>query len=255
MELKEYKKLHAEWYDLMNVEPEKNLKDINYYAKKIKEVGEPALEIGSGTGRVYVPLLEIGFDIVGIDNSKYMNERCLAACKEKGLKAEIHELSMLDFDLSREFSFIFLCQGGLGIFTSDKDINATFERVMAHLKPGGSFLFEFQPVSEAPKNDNRWSGNWVTGPNNVVISLRNNTYCDSKTHIWEQLFIFDKFRDGKLIETEVNERWGRYFTVEETVKYAKDAGFVDIKVTNWLTEDPPKEDSVIIAVQCRKPKG
>ena len=147
MEPKEYRKLHAEWYELRSAEID-HRQEIDFWARSIEESGEPALELGSGTGRVLVPLLERGFDVVGIDTSKDMMARCLAACEAKGLTAELHEQSMLEFDLPREFGLIFLDSGGLGLFLSDQDIHATFERVMAHLKPGGLFTYEFQPVPD-----------------------------------------------------------------------------------------------------------
>jgi len=84
MEHEEYKKLHAEWCELVAAEIDHS-KEIDFWAKCIKESGEPVLELGSGTGRVLVPLLERGFEIVGIDTSKDMMDRCLAICKTKGL--------------------------------------------------------------------------------------------------------------------------------------------------------------------------
>jgi len=72
---KEYKKLYAEWYELMSAGIDHS-EEINFWARCIKESGEPVLELGSGTGRVLVPLLEQGFDIVGIDTSEDMMARC-----------------------------------------------------------------------------------------------------------------------------------------------------------------------------------
>ena len=249
MKHKEYKKLHAEWYEYVAGEKD-HREEIDFWARNIESAGEPALELGSGTGRVFVPLLERGYDIVGIDTSEDMTTRCLAACKTKGLKAELHEQSMLEFDLSREFSLIFLDSGGLGLFISDQDILALFARVMAHLKPGGMFIYEFQPLQTT---SNTWDGNWVKGPGNVTIAWRQRYKYDCDTHVWRNLFIVEKFLDGCLVETEANERWGRFFTVDEAVQYARTAGFKDIIATNWLSEDPPGKDSKVITVRCRKP--
>ena len=252
MEHKEYKKIHAEWYELVSGGKDHS-REIDFWARSIEETGEPALELGSGTGRVLVALLERGFEIVGIDTSEDMMARYLATCEARGLKAELHEQSMLDFDLRREFGLIFLDSGGLGLFPSDQDIHAVFERVMAHLKPGGSFIYEFQPVPEERMNDNRWTGDWVRGPDDAVIAWRNHMKYDPGTHVWERLFVVEKFIEGQLVETEANERVGRFFTVDEAVRYARSAGFEDVRATNWLTEDPPSKDLQVITVRCRKP--
>ncbi len=252
MEHKEYRKLHAEWYELGSARMD-HTREIDFWASSIKASGEPALELGSGTGRVLVPLLERGFDVVGIDTSEDMMARCLAACKARGLKAELHEQSMLELDLPRHFGLVLFASGGLGLFTSDRDIQALFERVMAHLRPGGSFTYEFEPVPNEPRDDNRWTGDWVCGPDGVVLAVRTKRRYDPCSHVWEQLYIVERFVGGRLVETEANERVGRYFTVDEAVQYAKTAGFTNIGATHWLTEDPPSKDSKVVTVRCRKP--
>ena len=45
MENKEYKKLHAEWYEYVSGEIDQS-KEIEFWAKSIEESGEPALELG-----------------------------------------------------------------------------------------------------------------------------------------------------------------------------------------------------------------
>ena len=250
----EYQSLHAEWYEFCSAE-EDHSKEIDFWERSIEESGQPALELGSGTGRVLVPLLERGFDIVGIDTSEDMMARCRAACETKGLKAELHKQSMLHFDLPREFGLIFLDSGGLGLFISDQDIHDTFERVKAHLKPGGLFIYEFQPLpldDNKNVNSDRWKGDWVKGHDDRVIAWRQRYKYNSDTHVWESLFVVEKFIGGRLVRTEAYERQGRYFTVGEAEQYARAAGFEDMKATNWLTEDPPGKHSRVITVRCRK---
>lgn len=251
MQHNEYKKLHAEWYVLISAQKDHS-DEVDFWARSIEASGQPALELGSGTGRVLVPLLERGFEIVGIDTSEDMMARCLAACEAKGLKPELYEQSMLDFDLPREFGLIFLDSAGLGLFVADEDIHATFERVMAHLKPEGTFIYEFETVPAKGWNGKDWTG-WVRGADDLIIAWRNCRKYDPDTHVWESLFIVERFVGGHLDDTEANERAGRFFTVDEAVQYAKSAGFEDIRATHWLTEDTPREDSRVIAVQCRKP--
>jgi len=256
MEHKEYKKLHAEWYELVSAGTDHS-EETNFWARCIEESGEPVLELGSGTGSVFIPLLERGFEIVGIDTSEDMMARCLAICKSKGLRAELHQQSMLGFDLHREFSLIFL-PDGLGLFSSDQDIRITFERVMAHLKPGGLFIFGFESLSSDNKGATNkgwgsWNGDWVKGPDDVVIAWRLRKKYDPDTHIWNSLFIVEKFMGGSLVETEVNERVGRYFSVDEAIGYANSAGFEVIRVTDSFTEDPPGDNSKEIMVRCKRP--
>ena len=147
MEHKEYKELHAEWYELWSGRKDQS-KEFDYWTRTVEAYGEPVLELGSGWGKIQHPLLERGFDVVGIDTSDDMMARCHTTCEARGLKPELYEQSMVEFDLPREFALIIGPSGLLGLFTSDQDITATFHRVMAHLKPGGPFIYGFSPVPD-----------------------------------------------------------------------------------------------------------
>ena len=255
MEHKEYKKLHSEWYELVSAEGD-HREELEFWARTIVASGEPILELGSGTGRVLIPLLERGLDISGIDTSRDMMDRCRALCASKGLTPDLHDQAMQSFSLPREFGLVMLTSGGLGLFTSDHDIHAVFGRVMAHLKPGGLFVYEFEqlPAQGAEDRDGgTWTGDWVCGPGDVTIAWRRRHKYDAGTHTWNQLMVFEKFVGGRLVETEADDRVGRFFTVEEATEYANRAGFEEIKATNWLTEEPPGKDSHVVTVRCRKP--
>jgi cyclopropane fatty-acyl-phospholipid synthase-like methyltransferase len=259
MEHKEYKELHAEWYELWSGRKDQS-KEFDYWTRTVEAYGEPVLELGSGWGKIQHPLLERGFDVVGIDTSDDMMARCRTTCEARGLKPELYEQSMVEFDLPREFALIIGPSGLLGLFTSDQDITATFHRVMAHLKPGGTFIYGFSPVPDEQdkgitQENNSWSGNWVRGPDDVVITWRIQSQYDPSTHTWEGLWVFEKFIGGELVKTEANEREGRLFTVDEAVQYAESAGFEVRSVKNFLTDDPPTTDADTINIVCRKPVG
>ena len=256
MEPREYRRLHAEWYELASAKDDHS-KEIDLLARRIQETGEPVLELGSGTGRILVPLVKRGFDISGMDTSHHMLDRCRTALRKEGLTAELYEQSMLDFTLPRKYRVIVLASGGLGLFTSDDPIHRMFERVMAHLEPGGLFICEFEQVTptRGDSDDRGWTGDWLNGLGDVVLAWRNRNKYDAASHVWERLFVVEKYVSGRLVETEANERTGRFFTVDEVVQFAKSAGFVGIGATNWLSEEPASSDAAVVTIQCWKPGG
>jgi ribosomal protein S18 acetylase RimI-like enzyme len=253
---KEYKKLHAEWYELASSKMN-HAEEIEFLARCIGVSGEPVLELGSGTGRVLIPMLERGIRISGLDTSCDMLDRCRAACEAKGLAAELFEQSMLDFHIPRRLTTILLTSGGLGLFVRDEDIHAVFGRVRDHLGPGGLFLFEFEPVP-APRDEKRredlWTGDWLRGPDDVILAKRQRNKYDPAAQVWERLVVFEKYVEGRLVETEANERVGRFFTVEEAVGFAEAAGFETIRVSGDYSEAPPTKRAKVVAVRCRKPQ-
>jgi SAM-dependent methyltransferase len=255
MELKEYRKLHAEWYELGSDQSDCR-QEIDFWARSIAGAGGPALELGSGTGRVLIPLLERGIDITGIDTSREMLDRCRARCAAKGLQPSLSEQPMQSFSLPRQFGLIFLASGGLSLFTDDHDIHATFARVMTHLKPGGTFIYDFEhapALEERVKVSNQWTGGWLRGPGDVLIVWRRMHKPNAAARTWEQVMVFEKFVGGRFVEAEAADRVGREFLVDEVTQFARAAGFEQVVPTHWLTEEPPRKESRVVTVRCRKP--
>lgn len=259
MKNKEYLKLMAEWMEYTRIktkgQSEVTGKELDFWLQCVKESSEPVLELGCGTGYILISLLKQGIDISGIDTSEYMMERCRNKCKEMNLKPTLYNQPMQDFKIPKTFGLIISGTGNLSLLIHDKDINSTFNCVRNHLKPGGLFVFEFEQVPEDKKKwKNQWSGNWFQGANGAVYTHRQ-IFKDlpDNPNIWECFLIIEKYIDGKLIETEGNQRVGRHFTVEEVVQFLKQTGFVDIKATNWQSNSPPSKDAHMVTVKCRKP--
>lgn len=255
MEHKEYRKLHAEWYEYLSDASPDLEQEIDFWTRCVQSAGQPVLELGSGTGKVLIPLMERGFDVTGIDTSGDMMARCRSRCQAKGLTPQLYEQSMLEFTLPRQFRLVILPSGSLGLFTRDEEIRSMFSRVKAHLAPGGVFVYGFESVPQSPgENNGDWTGGWTRGPGEVVIAWRRHWHYDKDSHIWKCLFVVEKFISGRLADTEANERVGRFFTVDEAVEYARAAGFEDIQVADRVTEKPPRVDSLSIIVRCTKPQ-
>ena len=108
-------KLMAETYDKDNF-LEKN--ELEFWAECCKKANGSIVELGSGTGRLLIPLLEMDFDISAFDNSKKMMNICKKKIAEKGLKLpNEYMMSMPDFKLDSNFGVIFTT-GMLGVLIS-----------------------------------------------------------------------------------------------------------------------------------------
>lgn len=56
-----------------------------YFQRLIERSGEPALDLGCGTGRLLLPFLRAGIDIDGCDYSADMLAQCEARAQAEGL--------------------------------------------------------------------------------------------------------------------------------------------------------------------------
>lgn len=129
--------LMAHWWAEFNVAASEELA---YYRAAIEQYGQPALDLGCGTGRLLLPLLRAGLDVDGCDLSPDMLEQCRQAAKRDGLEARLYNQAMHDLDLPRTYRTIYICDSfGIGGRRS-QDAEA-LRRCYQHLTPGGALVF------------------------------------------------------------------------------------------------------------------
>ena len=105
----------------------------------------PVLELCCGSGRITVPFLRAGYEVVGLDNSVYMLDLLagqLARPENDGLADRLSTVvgDMADFRLGRKFGLVLL--GATAVWNLAEDERAAlFRHVAEHLTPEGRFLF------------------------------------------------------------------------------------------------------------------
>lgn len=111
-------------------------------------VGGPApkqvLELACGNGRTTLPLLEAGYEIVGMDNSPHMLGRLAAKLEQPQWsryrdRLRTVEGDMTSFSLDRQFDLVILGMSTVWILDAESRASL-FKSVHEHLKPGGRFL-------------------------------------------------------------------------------------------------------------------
>lgn len=82
--------------------------DVAFYRRRARRADGPVLEVGCGTGRIYLELLADGVDAVGIDVSAAMLDRLREKARRRGLVPAVERADMADFELERQFSLVLL---------------------------------------------------------------------------------------------------------------------------------------------------
>jgi SAM-dependent methyltransferase len=101
---------------------------------------DPVLELGIGTGRIALPLVQRGVRVAGIDLSTAM----VAKLREKA-GGESIPVAIGDFATTRiegTFSLAYLVFNTINNLTTQDSQVACFENVAAHLESGGCFVIE-----------------------------------------------------------------------------------------------------------------
>ncbi len=134
--------VYDEWYD--------GITDIAVTTAALRSLagGGRVLELGVGTGRLAVPLAEIGVEVWGIDTSTAM----LAKMATKPGAETVHTVigDMVDDLPAGPFALVFVAYNTFFGLLTDARQQACFDAVSARLVDGGRFAIEaFVPDTEA----------------------------------------------------------------------------------------------------------
>ncbi len=138
----------AHLYDLDPREITKD--DIAFYRAKAKQLGGPVLELGCGTGRVIIPVVEDGHEAWGMDLSETMLAQLRGKLERRpaSVAAKLHIVrgNMADFDLGRKFDLIIAPFRAFQALTEKSDQEGCLRCVKAHLSGKGQFVMHvFKP--------------------------------------------------------------------------------------------------------------
>jgi SAM-dependent methyltransferase len=107
------------------------------------------LELGIGTGRIAVPLVERGVPVHGIDLSPDMVGQLRAKPGGKEIPVTIGDFAVTR--VGEDFSLAYLVFNTINNLTTQDAQLACFENVAAQLAPGGCFVIEVGVASRAPR--------------------------------------------------------------------------------------------------------
>jgi SAM-dependent methyltransferase len=143
--------LHRPTAHLYDLDPRNIARDdIPFYRKRAHEIGGSVLELGCGTGRVTLPLLEDGHEVWGLDLSEEMlaQLRGKAARVAASIASRLHVChgNMARFDLGRTFDLIIAPFRAFQALTDRSQQERCLECIQEHLSAGGQFLMHvFRP--------------------------------------------------------------------------------------------------------------
>ena len=118
--------------------------DIPFYIQEALRSGGTVLELGCGTGRVTLPIVQSGIDIVGLDNSDAMlaEARSKARLPEEGQgNMDLQMGDMREFALGRTFPLVIIPFRGFLALLSVEDQVRCLDRIRKHLSPDGRLIF------------------------------------------------------------------------------------------------------------------
>jgi SAM-dependent methyltransferase len=242
--------------------------ELTAYASAIARFGEPALDLGCGTGRLLVPFLERGLDVDGVDVSEDMLRWCRERAATANVSPTLYAQAMHELDLPRRYRTIFICDS-FGIGGSRAHDREALRRIHDQLEPGGALVMS----TGLPYDDaDEWQL-WLPGrrtalprdwpaepgrqrlPNGDELEQRVRLVALDPRRQRIQLEIEARLvRDGAVVQQEVGQiSISTYFEQEQRL-ILELAGFAEVEFQAGYTGRPATDDDTeILVIATRAP--
>ncbi len=104
--------------------------------------GRRLLDVGCGTGKSFLAMVERGWDVVGCDISPAM----LEIAREKAGDVPLHVADVRELPVFGEFDLVWALNDTLNYVMSEEELEAALGRMRANLGPGGVLLFDLNTL-------------------------------------------------------------------------------------------------------------
>jgi SAM-dependent methyltransferase len=104
--------------------------------------GGPALELAIGTGRIGVPLRELGVPVTGIELSQPMVDVLRRKVTADEIPVVVGDMATAEAPGVGTYSLVYLVFNTIGNLRTQEEQVACFANAARHLAPGGRFLVE-----------------------------------------------------------------------------------------------------------------
>jgi SAM-dependent methyltransferase len=221
----------------------------------LREHPGPALEIGCGSGRLLLPLLQTGHDVEGLELSPDMLALCREAAAALGLDPLLHEGDMSVFDPGKTYASLLLPAFTLQLAP---DPAAALGHFRSLLDPGGViYLSVFIPFAELHRElpEGEWyDDHRTTLPDGRAASVETRHRLDRKARVLDREHRYRLFRvDGSLEAEHTSTQTLRWFTARQLRGLLAKAGFEPLHaIADFDPEIPVDDEAQVITVVARR---
>lgn len=227
-----YGKLCCEVYDFTKPVGHSIGGDLEFYMERLQSCHGRILEPMVGSGRFLIPLLEAGHVVDGVDASPHMLASCRRRLAERNLKADLYESKLQELKLPHHYDAIIIPTGSFLLIEKRSESIAVLKTFYDLLNPGGRLILDLEmPHSPNFNFEQEWKNSY-TLPNGDVIIHRGRTV---EADLFDQYYVilsrYEKWRNGKMIESEDDRFAMRWYGIDEFRYILQEIGFSDIIIS------------------------
>ena len=214
--------------------------------KLARPKSKSALDLCCGPGRCSIPLSRLGFNVTGVDRTKYLLDKARARARAAELRIEWIQEDMRDFVRLESYDLALSMFTSFGYFEDRGEDDKVLSNVFRSLRPQGVFLIEMMGKEMLAK---------IFQPASVE-SLPDGTM------LVEQRQIIDDWSRVRNEWTIIRNGKARKFSFQlnlysghELREKLQGAGFRDIQLYGNMEGDPYGPSAKRLIAVGRKPKG
>lgn len=215
--------------------------EVAWYAERLPRDSGPSLEVMSGSGRLLVPLLQLGHHVHGVDLSSPMQESCAARLAAAGLTTPLFRQDAIALNLPFRYAAALIAAGSFQLLTDPLAAKRTLERIRAHLVDPGLLLLDLYVPAEAahPPGAPVVHVQSVTLPDSTKIAVRSEIHVDAEGRRIDIRSRYEQRERATIVAREDEALALTWYGEEEILALLRDAGYRD--ATIGMPAWPPAE--------------
>ncbi|MCA1444787.1 class I SAM-dependent methyltransferase [Ensifer sp. IC4062] len=221
--------------------------DVEFYLESARRFGGPILELGTGTGRVLIPLAREGHEVVGLDLSRPMLNLAAAKLREHPEltnRVRLVEGDMTRFSLEQRFALALVPARSFQHVVTPEGQRMALSCIRQHLIPGGHLILDlfdpnfelfFGDINEVSPREARHPGSGHVVRRTVVAR-----HADAFRQTVHEALRFEELDTGGNVlaceETSWSLRWN---TRQETAYLLELTGYEVVDQYSDFNRSPP----------------
>lgn len=223
---------------------DKVMSDVPYssWCKYVMELWErhghyarSVLDIACGTGSMTLLLASQGYDVTGVDLSKYMISVARAKASAAGLYVRFFERDMRNLGFEEEFDSAICLFDSLNYLLKPQDVIAHFKSTFKALRPGGLYVFD---VNTKRRLETIQESTCVYDEDDYYLVWRD--WFDESDRCWHVHLTGFLLQDGKWVRFDEEHR-EHAFELELLREWLHSTGFAVRGVYHSQTFSPANE--------------
>jgi SAM-dependent methyltransferase len=253
----EYQGMMASAWDLLRGDTS-DWADRPFYRDVIRASGQPALDVGCGTGRLLLDYLADGMDIDGVDNSPEMLALCREKAERSGLQPRLFLQSMEELALPRQYRTIIVPSSSFQLVTDAQRAAQVMGRFYAHLAPGGTLVMPFMLIwqrHDAGAEEWTHAGEQTRPDDGTLVRRWSRSTFDIAAQLEHTEDRYELLRGGVIVASESHARSPatRWYSQQQAIDLYLSAGFTDIRLVREFSDQPAGPADTIFSVLGTKP--